>query len=479
MKRSVNLLLPIVLLLSSGRLLVSRPVLPPAAIPETPAGQVLSKWLAAFNSGDRDQLTAFLTTYNPRRLKNIDDEMNFRGQTGGFNLVKIETSSDLEIVAIVKERGGDNFARLSLKVGESAPHSIDNLSLRVTDPPAGAPSIPRLPDPEAAAAWKQQFGALSADGKFAGAYLWARNSSIVASGAEGLADREKNIPDTLETQFRLGSMNKMFTSVAALQLVAQGKLALDTPIAKYLPAYPNKELASKVTLRHLLTHTGGTGDFFGPEFDQHRLELRTLSDYVHLFGARALKFEPGSKWEYSNYGFLLVGVLIEAASGESYYDYVRRHIFAPAGMSSTDSLPETEQVAHRAIGYTQENGAWRTNADSLPWRGTSAGGGYSTVSDLLKFARALLDHKLLSAELLDQATTAQKGTPGYGFGFGVDDDAVKSFGHSGGAPGMNGDLRIYPKSRTVIVVLSNLDPPAATKPVEWLERRMVISSGVE
>jgi len=359
-----------------------------------------------------------------------------------------------------------------MKVGGSTPHTIDDLSLRVIEPPAGAASIPRLTDAEAAPAWKQQFATLAAGGQFAGAYLWARHGTIVASGAEGLADREKNTPNTLATQFRIGSMNKMFTSVAALQLVAQGKLALDTPIAKYLPDYPNKELASKVTLRHLLTHTGGTGDFFGPEFDQHRLELRTFNDYVRLFGARPLKFEPGSKWEYSNYGFLLVGVLIEAASGESYYDYVRKHVFTPAGMSSTDSLPETEHVALRSMGYMQDNGAWRPNTDTLPWRGTSAGGGYSTVGDLMRFAYALLDHKLLSAELFEQATTAQTGTPGYGFGFGVNDDAEKSFGHSGGAPGMNGALRIYPKSRTVLVVLSNLDPPAATKPLEWLDRRL-------
>src|SRR5271168_1566302 len=124
MMRPVNFLLAAALSLSSSLRLVPQPAPPPVAIPETPAGQVLGKWLAAFNSGDRDQLTAFLTTYNPRRLKNIDDEMNFRGQTGGFNLVKFETSSELEIVAIVKERGGDNFARLSIKVDESAPHSI-------------------------------------------------------------------------------------------------------------------------------------------------------------------------------------------------------------------------------------------------------------------------------------------------------------------------------------------------------------------
>ncbi len=150
----------------------------------------------------------------------------------------------------------------------------------------------------------------------------------------------------------MGSMNKMFTAVATLQLVEAGKLALDDPIGKHLPDYPNRELASKVTVRHLLTHTGGTGDIFGPDYDENRLKLRDHSDYVDLYGSRPLAFEPGSRWEYSNYGFVLLGALIEAASGVSYYDYVREHVFRPAGMTSTDSLPESEDVPGRAVGYT-------------------------------------------------------------------------------------------------------------------------------
>src|SRR5205814_1123559 len=142
-------------------------------------------------------------------------------------------------------------------------------------------------------------------------------------------DREKKIQDRLNTQFRLGSMNKMFTAVAVLQLVQAGKVKLNDPVGKYLTDYPNKDVATKVTIHHLLTHTGGTGDFFGPEYNAHRLELRTLQDYVALFGKRDLAFAPGSQWSYSNYGFLLLGRVIERVSSTSYYDYVRDHIYKP------------------------------------------------------------------------------------------------------------------------------------------------------
>ena len=109
-------------------------------------------------------------------------------------------------------------------------------------------------------------------------------AKVLLDDAWGFADRETGTPNTADTRFRIGSMNKMFTAVATLQLVEAGELALDEPIGTYLPDYPNEDVASKVTIRHLLTHTGGTGDFFGPEFDEHRLELRTHSDYVELFG---------------------------------------------------------------------------------------------------------------------------------------------------------------------------------------------------
>ncbi len=123
-------------------------------------------------------------------------------------------------------------------------------------------------------------------GRFSGAAIVARNGTPVFAQAYGFADRAKAIPNTLDTQFRLGSMNKMFTAVAIVQLMQAGKIDLHATLGTYVPDYPNKDVASKVTIDELLTHTGGTGDFFGPEFDAHRLQLRSLDDYVATFGKR-------------------------------------------------------------------------------------------------------------------------------------------------------------------------------------------------
>jgi len=309
----------------------------------------------------------------------------------------------------------------------------------------------------------------------------SKSGRIIFEQVYGLADREKKTPNTLQTQFRMGSMNKMFTATAILQLAQAGKLKLTDPLGKHLTDYPNKDLAMKVTIHHLLIHTDGTGDFFGPEFDKHRLELKTLQDYVKLYGARGLEFEPGSRWAYSNYGFLLLGLVVEKASGQDYYAYVREHIFKPAAMTSSDSLPEEEAVAGRSVGYTKFDGnkEWKPNTDTLPYRGTSAGGGYTTVGDLEKFATALLNHKLLDAEHTELLTTGHADTPRgnkYAYGF-MDnqEDGVRWFGHGGGAPGMNGDLRIYPKSGYVIAVLANMDPQAAERIASYVSNRLPVS----
>jgi CubicO group peptidase (beta-lactamase class C family) len=271
-------------------------------------------------------------------------------------------------------------------------------------------------------------------------------------------------------------MNKMFTAVSTLQLVQSGKLDLKAPFGNYLTDYPNKDVASKVTVEQLLTHTGGTGDIFGPEFDKHRLELKTLQDYVKLYGNRGLDFAPGSEWRYSNYGFLLLGVLIEKVSGQSYYDYVQEHIFKPAGMTATASEPEDQTVPDRSVGYTRFTGpALRPNTDTLPYRGTSAGGGYSTVEDLFKFATALQTHKLLNAQNTEILTTGKVDTAGSKYAFGFQDEVVggvRCFGHGGGAPGMNGELKICPGPGYVIAVLANLDPPAASRVADFITNRL-------
>jgi Beta-lactamase len=292
------------------------------------------------------------------------DVSAWAGQTVRLRLATTDNQGPLRVGVdnIRFRRTGDADGRVEL-LATPRPSSAVDLVLH------------RLPQAQALAALSAHAAERARAGEFAGAVLVARHGKVLLEDAWGRADRKAGVANTPATRFRIGSMNKMFTAVATLQLVEAHKLALDDPIGKHLPDYPNKEVAAKVTVRHLLTHTGGTGDIFGPEFDQHRLQLREHRDYLKLYGRRGLTQEPGSRFEYSNYGFVLLGALIEGVTGGSYDDYVRDHVFRPAGMRSTGSLPEAVDVPDRAVGYLRPSpgGAWEPNTDTLPWRGTGAG----------------------------------------------------------------------------------------------------------
>jgi CubicO group peptidase (beta-lactamase class C family) len=462
------------LLVASLSLTSTLPAAASPELPDTPAAKVLAGYLHALDSGDKNELEAFAKTHRPDVPDALDRMLNLRWNMGAFDLVSIESSEARSLQAVLREREGNRrYERMSVTVSDGDPAVITNISLAVIPPPAGAPVLARLTQREAVAAWNAEIAKAASAGKFSGVWLWARNGKVLTSGARGKADREKGIDNTLDTRFRIGSMNKMFTAVATLQLVERGKLSLDDTVGKILPDYPNAGVASKVKVRHLLSHTGGTGNIFGPDFDAHRLELRTLQDYVKLYGARDLEFEPGTKWEYSNYGFVLLGVMIEKVSGKSYYDFVAENVFKVAGMTSTGSEPESVKVANRSKGYMRDRFEMVLNDPTLPWRGTSAGGGTTTAPDLMKFAGALMSNKLLKAGTLAEATRAQFTTGDYGLGFQIGrPDEARRYGHEGVAPGMNGFLRVYPESGQSVIVLCNLDDPSASRMGEWLHARM-------
>src|SRR5438874_1690037 len=447
------------------------------AIPDTPAGRQFAAWLALFNRGDRDAYKEFIDKNYPSDPQPVDREMAFREMTGGFDVKQVEPSTaDTQAELRLQGRNSDNFARIVVVVEPAEPHRIVDLEIAAVPRPAAFP-VPHLSVGDLIAAVRKRLDLEAAAGRFSGTVLIARNGQSVLAEAYGLSDRDHKTPNTLRTRFRIGSMNKMFTATATLQLAQAGKLGLNDPVGRYLTDYPNKDLAAKVTIYHLLTHTGGTGDIFGPEFQAHRLDLRTLEDYVKLYGSRPLKFEPGSKWEYSNYGFILLGVVIEKVSGQSYYEYVRDHVYKPAGMTSSGSEPEDQAVDGRSVGYTRMGGgSEHANTETLPYRGTSAGGGYSTVEDLLRFANALDAHTLLDARYADMLTTGKVDTPGgdrYAFGFQDRTvNGIRCFGHGGGAPGMNGELEMCPAAGYVVVVLANMDPPAADRISQFITSRL-------
>ena len=425
----------------------------------TPARKAFDLWLAAFNSDDRATISAFWKDHNPG-WKGIDRELSVSRESGGLTLVKVLSDDGAHLEAIVAD-AGEAFlgvtVRMNSQAGEAAIERIDIHGAEGSQEGL----IPHLAtDGELVKAVQGELDEMVRADKFAGTVLIVRHGKELVGEARGEADRLTHRKIDMDTQFRLGSMNKMFTAVGVLQLVEKKKLRLEGTIAEYWPDYPNQDVARKVTVRNLLMHTGGTGDIFTPEYEARRLEVKTLQDYVALYGKRALEFEPGTQHRYSNYGFVILGVLIEKASGLSYYDYVRKYIYAPAGMKDTDSKPESDNIAKLAAGYMPSAEGWKSNADTLPYRGTSAGGGYSTVGDLVRFAEALSSGKLVGLSWVREATREQQTETRYGYGFETDGNY---WGHSGAAPGINGELRVYPKSGYVIAVLSNLEPPAAMR----------------
>ena len=451
--------------LSLACLLALAVTLPAAPASETPALRVFKQWLDAFNSNDASRVTAFWQKYGKNGSKDrVDGDLRLRSMTGEMSIFRVEDDTETHLVVLMKESRG-SFSESTMDLESTDPPIVGRMMGHPAPAPEGAGDVVKNDD-DLAARVRKHVGESSGPDAFSGTIFVAHRGQVLLEQAWGMADSTRQIANTRETQFCIGSMNKMITAVAILQLVEKGKLALDAPIATYWPDYPNHDLATRVNIRELLDHTGGTGDIFTPEFEAHRNETRSLADYVKLFGDRPVAFEPGTRMEYSNYGFILLGRLIELVSGESYESYVREHIYIPAGMLQTDARPESQHVEGRAVGYTHGGGGLISNAENMPWSGTSAGGGYSTVHDLFLFAEALRSGKLLSAGLLKEATSPSQRRSDYGLGFYVLPGG--GYGHGGGAPGINGELHILPDSGYVIVVLANRDPRMATNMVDFI-----------
>jgi CubicO group peptidase (beta-lactamase class C family) len=299
--------------------------------------------------------------------------------------------------------------------------------------------------PDVTARLTKTLDSLAAAGEFSGVALLAKDGVPSFERAYGFADREARTPNTIETAFNLGSINKFFTQIAIRQLADAGKVDVDSTLARAWPDYPNQAVARRVTIRQLLQHRSGVGgNIFAAPAGGKRGDIRRLADYLQLFVSEPLQFEPGTQQRYSNAGYIVLGLLVERLSGENYYDYVRRHIFEPAGMTRTASWTVDSLPAGTAIGYTRgaqdapPSTPLARNTDLLPGRGSSAGGGYSTAHDLLRLLNAL------------RAGNIPSGPP-------------PGIGIAGGAPGINASIEGDLPGGYDLIVLTNLDPPAAER----------------
>lgn len=312
-------------------------------------------------------------------------------------------------------------------------------------PKADAPKAVPISEKELVRRLSHSLDSLSRSGEFSGVAVLAKNDRPVFQQAYGMADRETRRPNNPETAFNLGSINKIFTQIAIMQLAAAGRIDPDSTLGKYWTDYPNREVARKVTIRQLLRHSSGIGgNIFGVPASGKRNDIRRLQDYLPLFVNAPMQFESGARNAYSNAGYVVLGLVIERLSGQDYHTYVREHIFEPAGMTRTGSFAVDSLPPNTAIGYTRgdedapASAPEKPNINDLPGRGSSAGGGYSTAQDLMKFLKALREHRIAN------------GPPA---GLGI----------AGGSGGINAIVEGDLPGGYDFIVLANLDPPAAER----------------
>jgi len=303
--------------------------------------------------------------------------------------------------------------------------------------------------------------ALVSQGHFMGAVLVAKNGKVLLDRGYGSANLELKVPDTPTTKFRLGSVTKQFTAASILLLQERGQLKVTDPVSKYLPDAP--AAWSQITIFNLLTHTSGIPTYSEfPDFNATKAVAATPGQLVARFRDKPLEFQPGSDWKYSNSGYALLGYLIEKISTEAYGKFVQDNIFAPLGMKDSGYDSNADIIYGRAEGYTPGPNGSAINAEyidmSVPY---AAGGLYSTVEDLLRWEQGLYGGKLLSAVSLQQMTTPFMNEYALGLSVHNAPNGEKIITHGGGIYGFNSQLTYVPADKLAVIVLGNLNGPAA------------------
>jgi CubicO group peptidase (beta-lactamase class C family) len=314
---------------------------------------------------------------------------------------------------------------------------------------------------------------------FSGVILVSHDDKVLEKRAYGLSSIEFNIKNNLETKFNIASITKMFTAVATLQLYEQNKIKLNIPIGAYLPNYPNKLVRDSVTIHQLLTHTSGLNNFYVSDLDTMKnSEYKKISDFIPLFVNDTLLSKPGTKYDYSGTGFVMLGLIIENVSGKNYYDYIKDHILKPAKMFNTSALEIDSIVSNKANGYTSmfgENKILKKN-DYYLTKASPAGFYYSTMSDLFNFSKALRNYKLLQKETTELMFNPKLKGYNTSIGYGIDVDQRYNqtiLGHSGGWYGIHCELMDFMYDHYTVVILSNIDDggkKGATKVADFFKK---------
>jgi CubicO group peptidase (beta-lactamase class C family) len=433
---------------------------------ETALNDRVRQYADAVSSGDPQVIKQFVTTSLGEQLQRIPIAnhmamlMSSWDTTRGLALIELQKiDAPNETVALFKNQLTGEWKGMWFKLEPEPPHRIVAIGPRFARLP---PAVARKYSERQIAGELDAFLEKLADaGVFSGVVAVARDGKVVFQGTYGYVDRNFDVPARPDAKYNIASMGKMFTAVAVAQLQERGLLSYDDPLAKFVPGFPNEEASRKILIKHLLSHTAGLGMWWGPRWAE-----RTTKDTFETVDAmldwakrdeRTVLFEPGTRYAYSNTGYVVLSKVIEQVTGQTYREYVRRNIFEPAGMTDTGHYDPELAGQRLAVGYNkmfdeQGKAAFRSNA-LFPARG----GGYSTASDMLRFGHALRSGQLLRPENVTILLSPKRdvGADKYGYGFDVN-DADGIAGHGGGTVGVSNNFDMFTGSGWSAIVMSNL-----------------------
>lgn len=421
----------------------------------------IDAFVKALNSGSFDAWEKMAQEhFSPGELKRHSAEArkeifnNLRRDFGTVSVGQVE-GPDLPIRLHIKGSSGASGI-IELGLEPDARSRIDSIGLKMggggegkTHPPIEPPPVNgKMSNEQLSSVLDGYFGKLAASAMFSGNVLVAKDGKAIYEKSYGFVDRANAIPNNSGTCFNLGSINKTFTKTAIEQLISRGKLSLTDTVGKLLPDYP-QEMTRSATVEQLLQHSGGAADFFGEEFSRAAKDrFRSNADYYKFVSNLKPLFAPGSRKQYCNGCYIVLGAIVERVSGMPYEKYVEENIFKPAGMPTAGPLQSDGITPNVAIGYTQMDGdrQLRSNVLKHGASGSAAGGGYATARDLLQYAEALRHGSI------------------------PDVGASNGIGIAGGAPGINSFME--QKGPWTVIVLTNFDPPVGEETGSSLARAL-------
>jgi len=430
--------------------------------------QLSKSFLELFNNGGRIEVIDYLSkNMSQSRIQayGIDAHvgvfLNEQNTYGSLKLLDTLPDENHSERLLVTSENNQLTYTLLINRERNEPFGINYFTLQDSKSEAGL--IENLSKQQLQTELASFLGQLEKKDAFSGTVLVAKGKDVYFENAYGLANKRWKVKNALNTRFSLGSINKMFTAIAALQLIEKGKLNFDDKLVNFVDKswLPSGDV-DKITVRHLLTHTSGLGNFFNEEFNKSNKELyRNLEQYKPLIANTPLLFSPGVRNRYSNSGMLMLGLVIQKVSGMPYYDYIQKNIYDRAKMENSGSFELDSSTPNLATGYLRRmhSDDWASSTYTRAVKGSPAGGGFSTVSDLHRFAIELTNYKLLGKDLTEQAYSAKteyNSAFWYGYGFSVGGEPNnRVVGHGGAYLVVDARVDIHLDTGYIVVILAN------------------------